>query len=140
MISQAEAQKIIHNLDTDAIVRSVTRENPEMSGFERAAYLDLRDGTILHTTLSQGSYFVADVFVKIYGQNGNFLGTLHDDDIAGADEIPEGGIRFFEDFEERLINAAIFFADECGDLKDEVRIRLNEWYRNREGSTEDTQQ
>jgi hypothetical protein len=132
MLNYSQAEKIIDSLDMREVIGKVTSENPEAMGFEMNCYLDLSDGDIFTRPMSSGESFQENHYILIYSQQGNFRSYISDEDIAGDDEIPDGGVEMFPDYEERVIECMIYYAVEGKDEKQEVYARLQDYYEKQE--------
>lgn len=76
--------------------------NYRASGYTASCYLDLEDGTISYHWMSNNQSFRSDAMICVYSLDSSFPVDIESDDIAGGDEIPEGGVQEFEDYDERL--------------------------------------
>lgn len=130
MLSFNQAEKIIDSLDFHQVVKKVFDLcNYEATGHFAAAYLNLDTGKMEYHWMRNSDSFREGSRICIYSLDSEFTSNIPDDDIAGDDDIPDGGVRAFTDYDERLFNCVLYYAIEGKDEKQEAYLRLSDFYR-----------
>lgn len=128
IISKERAIEIIEGLDFQEIISNVTEQNPESQFHSMDCYLDLSDGSIFYRVMGNNESFQDDHFICLFSQPGNYRVEIPDDEIAGDDDIPDGGVEEFSDYDERVLNCVIWYAMEGRDVTHDVYQRIENIY------------
>ena len=128
VISKEKAFEVLKGLDFHEIITNVTKQNPESPFHTMDCYLDLTDGLILYRVMGNNESFRDNHFICLFSQPGNFRHEFSEEDIAGDDEIPGGGIEQFKDYDERVLDAALYYQLEMGDEMARPIADLEDFY------------
>lgn len=128
VIEKSAAIQIVDDLDFSEIITNVTEQNPESPFHSMDCYLNLTDGSVFYRVMGNNESFQDDHFICLFSQEGRFRSDIPDSDIAGDDAIPEGGVKEFDDYDERVLNCILWYAMEGRDEKAPVYERINDYY------------
>lgn len=130
MISKSKALEIIEELNLETVISQCYHQNPESNFHELDAMLNLHSGEVEYMVLGNNDS-PSGKYIRLYSLPGNFRNDMDDADIAGNDDVPAGGVTAFGDYDERCINALVFYAEEF-DIKKQLTEKITEYFFERE--------
>lgn len=129
MITKEQAIAAIDSIQIRDIVKQCYDiYAPGASGFEAKAYLNLDSGEVETHWMYQYDSFRDGNRILIYSLDAQSTANIPDDDIAGDDDIPAAGVKAFPDYNDRLLECLIWYAEEGRDSKADAYHRIEQFY------------
>lgn len=134
-VSLERAISIINNLDMSEVVEKTLDEYSGSSFYESICFLDLQTGKVFYRQMGKNESFQDSYrFFRIYDIDDQTISYIPDDDIAGDDDIPEGGVEDFPDYDDRLLDVLIWYAENNEyEIKKQCINRLRDEYIRMQG-------
>lgn len=126
-ISREEAIDIVSALNVRDVIVNTLDKYSGSTFHEAICWLDLKTGEVFYNQMGKNESFQdGNRFIGLYSIDDQTFANMSDDDIAGDDSIPDGGVEEFDDYDDRVIDVLWYY--EVDDWKSKVVRLVNERY------------